>query len=579
MILPERILAKYLKQVAVGEKSVERARRELAQEKLFTPETAFASLDRSCKGYLCLNDLFQFLKYFSLCIYRNNNVSVTKEDCIEILRTYDTTHTHSLYYADFLHLTLPNAQRLASMVLERSKETKGTLSFQVKKRLLDLLRAELLLWRELRELYEELRKRPDFGLYHMFHFMDPECDYYLKPERVHEFMSNQGEKLSMEEIRSVLKRLDTGHDGRTSYLDFKYSITGDDSPVTLEEPHAQKREGVYKPMETPQKKSSTLVGKYVPIEEASMIKSGYEIGSREKNESFKTPEKDKHYISTAKTYETPIEERKAKAVQSSEMASRLTASQSPEVRGFGYSSLKRDELLSGGLSNWEGELAKVFKSQLLIDSELEAAKAELCSKPDFTLSNAFAYFDCKGMGSLALYEMKRGLSKLGIKYTDESLMLLMKRYDLDTNGSLSYFEFAKMLSPVIASPLPDVEASTVHEGQIKFATETKRVFINVLRSLLRTETIAETIRSRAREVTDNLQEAFARCDAEGKGFVTKQDLHEFMLRNDMDVREINGSLLMNRYDKDVDERITLREVVWLVIGSLCMRLQPMEARS
>lgn len=493
-------------------------------------------------------------------------MSVTKEDCVELLRAHDTTHTHSLYYADFLHLTLPSAQRLASMALERSKDVKGTLSFQVKKRLLDLLGAELLLWRELRELYEELRRRPDFGLYHMFHFVDPECEYYLKPERVHEFMSSQGEKLSMEEISSVLRRLDADHDGRTSYLDFKYSITGDDSPVALEESCALKQGGVYRPVETPQKKASTLVGKYAPIEETSIIKSGYKVSSKEKDESFKTPERDRLLRDrTTESYETPIEEHKTKPIQSSAMASRLTASQSPEARNFDSSLKQESELLRESVGDWEGELAKVFKSQLLIDSELEAAKAELCSKPDFTLYNAFAYFDCKGMGSLALYEMKRGLIKLGIKYTDESLMLLMKRYDLDTNGSLSYFEFAKMLSPVIASPLPDVKVPAVREGQIEFAAETKRVFIDVLRSLLRTEAIAETIRSKARGVTENLQEAFARCDTGGKGFVTKQDLHEFMLRNDMDVKEVNGSLLMNRYDKDVDERITLKEVAWSVM--------------
>ena len=62
MLPPEKMLAKYLKQTALGEKSVERARQELAQEKLFNPQATFATLDHNHKGYLCLNDVYQFLK-------------------------------------------------------------------------------------------------------------------------------------------------------------------------------------------------------------------------------------------------------------------------------------------------------------------------------------------------------------------------------------------------------------------------------------------------------------------------------------------------------------------------------------
>ena len=477
---------------------------------------------------------------------RSNNQPVSKEDCSEVLRVYDTSHSHCLYYDDFLRFVLPStSKQLSSIVLDRSEKSKASLPFQVKKNFLDLLKAELALWRELRPLYEDLRSRPNFGLYHLFQLIDPECNYYLKAKRVHEFMVNQGEKLTIEDINSVLRRLDSDRDGRTSYLDFKYSISGDDEVGTLEEPLVERQKGIYKPLDSPQHKSSTLVGKYA-------IKSV--ITSEIVDESFKTPKKNlleedttnERTTTSKKQYKTLIEEYK---VKSSGIASRLTSSQSPEV-----SPLKQDLC-----SEWEYELAKIFKSQLLIDSELESIKAQLNSQPDFTLSNAFDYFDCKGMKSIALYELKKGLSKLGIKYKDESLMLLMKRYDLDMNGSLNYYEFIKMLSPIIASPLPDVKESATHNDEIEFEETTKGMLIDTFRSLLRTEEIAETIRLKAKGL--EVREAFMNCDMNKKGFITKKDLHEFMLRNDMDVKEINGALLMNRYDKDLDEKITMREVM------------------
>jgi Ca2+-binding EF-hand superfamily protein len=358
-------------------------------------------------------------------------------------------------------------------------------------------------------------------------------------------MSNQGEKLIMENINSLLKRLDSDRDGRTSYLDFKYSISGDDEVGTLEEPLVKRQKGLYKPLDSPQHKASTLVGKYA-LTTSEIL-----------DESFKTPKKKlavkdfakERTTTSQKEYTIPIEEYKAKRVQDSGIASRFTSSQSPEVPP-----LKEDLY-----SKWEYELAKVFKSQLLIDSELESIKAQLNSQPDFILSNAFDYFDCKEMRSIALYELKKGLGRLGVKYKEESLMLLMKRYDLDMNGSLSYYEFIKMLSPIIASPLPVIKPPTTHNDEIEFEGTTKRILTDTFRSLIRTEEITETIRVKAR--TLELEEAFIKCDKDKKGFVTKKDLHEFMLRNDIDVKEINGALLMNRYDKDLDERITMREVM------------------
>ena len=574
MLTPEKILAKYLKAISIGEKPIEKARVELAQLPQFNPEHTFYYLDHSHKGYLCLNDIFQFLKY-SFSNYRKNNLSVTKEDCSEIMRTYDTTHSQSLYYQDFLIFVLPTkAAKLTSNVLKRGKNEKSPLPFQVLNNLLNLFKAELGMWRELRILYEDLRSRPDFGLYHMFQFMDPDCTYYLSLDKVHSFMNLQGEKLTRDEISSVLRRLDSNHDGKTSYIDFKYSISGSDKELSLSEPHIKQIEKhIYKTSEIPPQKVTSLIGKYAPIsmEEKDVRRVQYETYPEE-NDSYEIKRKHVRFAkeSPGKYTESTIEERYSSIYKTPDLreekkmrrtpGTAYTASESPEGRYREYSPMKESSKYASQYSEWEADLARLFKTQIIIDSEVETAKADLCSKPDFTLSNAFHFFDINNTGSLTLYELKVGFNKLSVNYSNESAMLLMRRYDLDTNGKLNFYEFSKMLSPVIAAPLPGVKAAEITDNHIEFDRDTKRAIIETLEAILKAETMAENLRDRSKEITANLQDAFSKCDTEMKGYLTKKDIHDFMMKHGIDITSVNGSLLMNRYDKDLDERITMKEV-------------------
>ncbi len=60
---PQELLTRYLKAVSRKELEVEQLRQELAAEKLFEPEFVFRQLDHNRKGFLCLNDIFQFMQY------------------------------------------------------------------------------------------------------------------------------------------------------------------------------------------------------------------------------------------------------------------------------------------------------------------------------------------------------------------------------------------------------------------------------------------------------------------------------------------------------------------------------------
>jgi len=59
----ENQLSNYLSKIAQKEAEIEIIRQNLATDNLFVPEYIFSQLDHNHKGFLCLNDIFQFMQY------------------------------------------------------------------------------------------------------------------------------------------------------------------------------------------------------------------------------------------------------------------------------------------------------------------------------------------------------------------------------------------------------------------------------------------------------------------------------------------------------------------------------------
>ena len=508
-------------------------------------------------------------------------------------------------------------------------DKKTKLPFQVQSKLCSIFEGEWQLLQELRPLYEDLRSKPKFGAFFLFQFMDPNNTYYLDAKYVHEFLRKQDQRLSMPEIYALLRRLDSDNDGLVSYLDFKYILCGDiNDPSLIVPDNKNYREGeIYKPKYySPQPKSSMLVkymsGEYSPVKimnlkgdqdddiqhevVSSIIKT--EIIPQEKNdsniesdvnkESFKevkdesvdeinkesfeesknefTEEvkkelpkesyeeinenvseniKEEFKSADSDNFKTPSITRKREndARNSSPgIGSAITAEQSPEV----IKSKSKFVLYS----DWEKDLVKIFNTQIAIDKGLDELKTELCSKSDFTLSAAYNFFDKKNRGSITTYELSVGLDELRIPHTSENLLLLMRRYDLDTDGNLNFEEFTRMLSPVIAKTSPKLKYT-----ENKFSLGTKNLFCETLKFLIKTETVSGNLRRKTKGIIAELLDAFGKCDENKKGFLSKEDLFELMQRNNLETDGINEKLLMNRYDKDLDGKISTNEVMFTLL--------------
>eukprot|EP00826_Nyctotherus_ovalis_P015001 TRINITY_DN14228_c0_g2_i4.p1 TRINITY_DN14228_c0_g2~~TRINITY_DN14228_c0_g2_i4.p1 ORF type:complete len:125 (-),score=27.98 TRINITY_DN14228_c0_g2_i4:149-523(-) len=115
-----------------------------------------------------------------------------------------------------------------------------------------------------------------------------------------------------------------------------------------------------------------------------------------------------------------------------------------------------------------------------------------------------------------------------------------------------------MLSPVKIRNKPKLLTdSTFSKGTTQLLKETFEL-------LIKTELIAENIRKKVKDTVPMLLDTFTSSDVVSKGFATREDIEEIMERNELGVEEEDVMLLMNRYDKDLNGKVTVSEVCVLL---------------
>ena len=112
-----------------------------------------------------------------------------------------------------------------------------------------------------------------------------------------------------------------------------------------------------------------------------------------------------------------------------------------------YNSPPRSKQQNNYNSYEEKQFDDFLKKLMDIECRIEATKINLASNPDFNCEDAFRIFECNGRGFLDENDLKCGLSLIGICPTDQEIRLLMKRFDLENQGTINYADFFDMLVP------------------------------------------------------------------------------------------------------------------------------------
>ena len=200
-----------------------------------------------------------------------------------------------------------------------------------------------------------------------------------------------------------------------------------------------------------------------------------------------------------------------------------------------------------------------------VEGRVESAKINLALNPDFNCEDAFRIFECNGRGFLDLNDLKCGLNLIGIYPTDLEARLLMKRFDLLNQGTLSYADFFDLLVPyekdyrnmvenrIPSSCCPCRCPDVFCPSTICSLRNVFNVIINAENDINNTRRLFGTLRLKLRDI-------FGLLDYLRRGYFTNSDLIVYLQSKGLLGSNKDADLLFIRLDKSRNGRVDYRNV-------------------
>ena len=202
----------------------------------------------------------------------------------------------------------------------------------------------------------------------------------------------------------------------------------------------------------------------------------------------------------------------------------------------------------------EGQFNDFLRKLMSVENQIESAKINLALKPDFNVEDAFRLFECNGRGFLDQNDLKCGLNLIGVYPTDQEVRLLMKRFDLQKQGSINFPDFFDMLVPF------EKDYRTMVENRLPnsccpcrcpdiFCFNTICALRNVFNLIINSENAINNSRKLFGTLRLKLRDIFGLLDYLRRGYFTNSDLIVYLQNKGLFSSNKDADLLFIRLDK------------------------------
>ena len=206
-----------------------------------------------------------------------------------------------------------------------------------------------------------------------------------------------------------------------------------------------------------------------------------------------------------------------------------------------------------------------LKKLMMIEGEIEKLKIDLSLNPDFNCEDAFRIFELDGRGYLDKDDLKYGLNLLDIYPTDHELRLLMKRFDLQKQGGISFPDFFDIVVPFEKDYRSMVERRLPRSCcpcrcLDVFTISTICTLKNLFKLLIATENEINDIRRSLCILRIKLKDVFELIDYLKIGYFNNKDLVDYFQKENIDYDDKDLDLLFIRLDKNRNGKIDYKEI-------------------
>lgn len=211
----------------------------------------------------------------------------------------------------------------------------------------------------------------------------------------------------------------------------------------------------------------------------------------------------------------------------------------------------------------EEKLARLFVQISVSESEIEASRYLLCKCPEFDPYSAFQHLDKHALSSLSSTEIQNLLEKYHFYCTPDEAYQLIRQYDSNQNGRLSYNEFLQLVLP---STNPGFRELALSRRGI-CTSEVEYLLSKLIQhELLYHRSLENTRQDLVTKPDFNLLEAFRLIDTKNASFIDRTSLLSFLARYKVLVEQDIDSIF-RRIDNDGDQIISYLEFVDCVMPS------------
>lgn len=211
----------------------------------------------------------------------------------------------------------------------------------------------------------------------------------------------------------------------------------------------------------------------------------------------------------------------------------------------------------------EAKLAGLFVQVSVSESDIEASRYSLCKCPEFDPYSVFQHLDKHALSSLSSTEIQLLLDKYHFYCTPDEAYQLIRQYDSNQNGRLTFNEFLQLVLP---STNPGFrELALARRGH--YTSEVEYLLSKLIQQEILYHRSLENNRQDLVTRPDfNLLEAFRLIDMKNSSFITREALSSFISKykilSDQDIDSI-----FRRIDNDGDQIISYLEFVDCVMPS------------
>ena len=197
-----------------------------------------------------------------------------------------------------------------------------------------------------------------------------------------------------------------------------------------------------------------------------------------------------------------------------------------------------------------------FLSYLMeIETKIEEKKIELAQKEDFNFEDIFRIFEIDGKAYIDPEDLKQGLKLLGLNPTDFDIRLLIKRFDLNKQGLLSYTDFFDMVVSFEKKMRNSVQIRPPNscypaKNPEIFEYETLIAIKTLFKYFIECENNINQKRINLDSLRNNFSQVIQFLDESRKGFINKNDLNLILTQFNKFTNLKECDLLFIRLDKN-----------------------------